>query len=357
MRYTLEIQKLINRADQENIHPKDAVKLLLEAIAIADANDDVEFGYELRDELLNKGWGMVQRDEFVSAFSWMLDTYDEDPENYAADELLWKYKWIINELFSNPDVTLEQIGNVLEDFKRRLEEQGYGLRSYYSKQLHEALAQADQEKIRKYIDLVNAHPIDELSDCRACEMDSEVSHLIEEGNFAAAYEKALPLLQKQYTCAHVPIVTFCQLCYMAIKNNEHEKAAELFAQAEENLQDRTYDSMLITAIGFLIVYLFHTDTDKGWHYFEKYVPWAMDSKKSREFFFALYMTEALQKEDAQKTVTLSLPVEHPLFTADNRYTVQSLLDFYRDKATERSLQFDQRNGNTNFTIQLKKVLV
>lgn len=356
MRYTLEVQKLLIRANQENIHPKDAKKLLIEAIQIADSNEDVELGYELREELLDKEWGLAERTDFVSAFSWMLNAYDADPENYSAEDLLWKYKWIIDELFSNPDVPLEQIRQVMEDFKRRAEEQGFGLRSYYTKHLHEALDQKDQQASKKYLDLMNALPIDGISDCRACEMDNEVLFLINEGDFKEAYNRAQPLIQKQYSCAHVPVITLCQLCYTAIKNNELEKAADLFIKAEEELQEREYDSTLIRSIGLLIVYLFHTDKSKGWKYIEKYLPWGVECEANRKFFFSMYMAEALKLEDQNKEVAIELPHEHPLYHSSGTYKVRDLYNFYYNQALENGQLFDHRNGNSSFSVQLENTI-
>lgn len=356
MRYTLEIQKLINRANQENIHPKDAGKLLLDAIRIADENEDVELGYELRGDLMDAEWGLADRTEFVSLFSWMLNVYDSDPESYDVEDLLWKYKWIIYELYSNPDVPLEQIENVLEDYKRRLEEQGFGIRSYYSKQLNEAIYQQDSAKSDQFLAKVNAHSHDELSDCRACEMDTQVHYHINQGDFDTAYTQALPLINKQFTCAHVPVITYCQLCHMAIKHNQPEKAAELFLQAEEGLQECEHDSSLITSVAHLIVYLFHTDKEKGWDYIEKYLKWSDTMKSNRKFFFASRMAEALQLEDQEKVVQLELPESHPLYTPANTYKAGDIYHYYEQEARKYASEFDQRNRNSNFTTQLEKAL-
>lgn len=356
MRYTLEIQKLLNRAEQENIHPKDAAKLLVNAIQIADANDDVSLGYELRSDLMDKEFGLGDRREFVNAFSWMLNAYDADPEQYPVEDLLWKYKWIIDEVHSNPEIPLEQIHEILEDYKRRLEVQGIGLRSYYSKLLNEALYQEDEVRSKAYLQQVNALPIDDLSDCRACEMDAEVSLLIVEDDFRAAYEKAQPLLKKQFSCAHVPIVTLCQLCYTAIREGERELADELFMAAEEELLEAENDSSLINSVAMLMVYLFHTDKEKGWQYFEKYLPWSVGVKASLQFFSSLYIAEALKQEDQEKTVVLELPEEHALYHSAGSYRVKDLYNYYFTLAEETSRLFDARNGNDHFAIQLKKAL-
>lgn len=356
MRYTLEIQKLLNRASREDISPKDAVKLLISAIQIADANHDTELGYELREDLMDKEWGLADRGEFVNAFSWMLNAYDADPDNYDVEELLWKYKWIIDELYSNPDVPAEQIDMVLEDFKRRITEQGYGLRSYYSKLLAEALDQKEQEKSKTSLDQLNALPIDAISDCRACEMDSEVTYLLNTGDFGAAWEKAQPILQKQFTCTHVPVITLCHLCHHAIRNNETEKAADLFSKAEEELHERESDTTLITSIGALIVYLFYTDQEKGWAYIEKYVSWTLNCNTKLEYFFALYMIEALKRADQEQEVSLILPAEHPVYNNTNLYKVKDIYAYYHQLAVDYGDRFDARNGNRSYAQQVEEAV-
>lgn len=52
MRYTLQIQKLLLQAQNENLHPQEMANLLKEAIRIADENDDVEWATELRLDLI-----------------------------------------------------------------------------------------------------------------------------------------------------------------------------------------------------------------------------------------------------------------------------------------------------------------
>lgn len=356
MSYTLEVQELTDNANQDSTNPKDAQKLLIAAIQLADAHEDTALGYELRLNLLNKQWGLADRPYFVSAFSWMLNAFDADPESYAASTLLWRYKWIIGELFSNPEVPLEQIKVVLEDYKRRILEQGYNLRSYYTKHLHEALSQKDQAESKKYLNLMNALPTDGMSDCSACEMDNEVSFLINEGDFKAAYTRALPLIQKQYSCAHVPFITLCNLCYMAIKDNRIEEAAALFLKAEEELQGNESDSSLVTSIGLLIVYLFHTDKPAGWNYLERYLPWALECEANLKFFFSMHIAEALKLEDQEKTIVLKLPDVHSLYNSSNHYKVKDLYDFYAQQAFNYGQLFDKRNGNSSFSLQLEKAL-
>lgn len=352
MRYTLEIQKLLNQAEELAIHPKDKVKYYLKAIYLADENDDVEWAFDLRISLLDTEWGLADRQHFIPTFTWLLGAYDQNPDLFDAEELLWKYKWIIDEVYSNPDVSLEQTEDILADFKRRIEEHGYGLRAYYTKRLHEALDQKDIEKTQEYLALVNDIPRDHLSDCQACEMDTEVMTLLNGGNFHAGYEKAQPLLSKQYTCAHVPLVTHCNLTYHAIINKEEEIAAQQFKYAEEALAEREDESSLIRPIGQLIVYLFHTNKALAWQYVERYLPWNLESDRNRSFFFAKYMVEGLRLENESERITLQLPPEHPLYNDDNTYLIGDLYKYYHSIAINLGKQFDVRNGNSNFINQI-----
>lgn len=351
MRYTLQIQKLLNLAEELPPHSKDRIKHYLQAIRLADQNDDVEWAFELRIDLLDAEWGLADRQHFIPTFTWLLDAYDHNPDLFDAEELLWKYKWIIDEVYSNPDVSLEQTEQILADFKRRIEAEGYGLRAYYTKQLHEALDQKDVERTHYYLDLVNSVPRDNLSDCQACEMDTEVLALLNAGDFRAAYDKAQPLLAKQYSCAHVPLVTHCSLAYYGIKYGAKEIALEQFKLAEESLVSIS-DTSLVRPTGQLITYLFHVDESLAWQYVEKYLPWSLESDRNRTFFFAKYMTEGLKQLSSDQTAPIELPVEHPLYNEKQHYLVNDLLQYYYQQASDLAEQFDSRNRNKNFAKQL-----
>lgn len=351
MRYTLQIQKLLNLAEELPPHSKDRVKYYLQAIHLADENDDLEWAFELRISLLDAEWGLADRQHFIPTFTWLLDAYDHNPDLFNAEELLWKYKWIIDEVYSNPDVSLEQTEQILADFKRRIETEGYGLRAYYTKQLHEALDQKDIEKTYQYLELVNSVPRDNLSDCQACEMDTEVLVLLNAGDFHRAYDKAQPLLAKQYSCAHVPLVTHCSLAYHGIKSGAEDIAAEQFKQAEESLSAIT-DTSLVRPSGQLIAYLFRVDEPLAWQYLEKYLPWSLESDRNRAFFFAKYLEEGLKQIDQNRVIPIKLPIEHPLHNGEKQYVVHDLYQFYYQQARSLALQFDARNRNNNFAKQL-----
>ncbi|MNR30525.1 hypothetical protein D3C85_1479870 [compost metagenome] len=68
------------------------------------------------------------------------------------------------------------------------------------------------------------------------------------------------------------------------------------------------------------------------------------------------MAEALKQEDQEREVVIELPHDHPLYSSSNRYIVRDLYDFYHNQAQQYAIEFDQRNQNKNFSVQLEKAL-
>ena len=70
MRYTLEIQKLLLRTQNDSLHPREKANLLKEAIRIADENEDVEWATELRLDLIYElNLLSADAEEIISPFS------------------------------------------------------------------------------------------------------------------------------------------------------------------------------------------------------------------------------------------------------------------------------------------------
>lgn len=350
--YTLEIQKLLNRASRLDDKNKDKLKYYLDAIHIADINDDVDYAYELRHRLMDMEWNQPQRPHFIATFGWLLDAYDAAPDQYESDELLWKYKWVISELHANPEVSKAQIEQVLEDFKQRSEKEGFNLRAYYSKLLHEATDQMDAARSRIYQDKIQSYPRDYISDCEACEMDSDVLVSLLEGNFDEAHSKATPLLEEAHTCAKVPFITRVNLAYYAYKSGRADLARQLAGKIEEELADREEDAYLIHSIGYFLTLIFWLEERKGWEYFQHFVKFTTDTDASTLFFFSMGMAEGLSAVDKEETVLLSLPAECAIYTETGYYRKGDIYEYYHSQARELGAKFDARNGNTNFSRQI-----
>lgn len=353
MKYTLEIQKLVFEVeDNKSLTPKDKVRLLKQAAAIADANDDIEWGYDIRLQLIRECYFIANSTDLVNEFSWILNAYEMHPDWFDESDFLWQYKWILGEMYSNPQVSMEQIQAIMEDFKTRLQRNGYSLRPYYDRLYEEALVLQQFDKAKEYLDLRNAAPDDAMGSCPACTLDNELDYYLMTGRFDEAYHRAQPLLSKQIACTHVPARTFCALTWYAEKAGKPDLAAELFERAEAEMDRLQNDENLVTPVGTLIGYLLAHTPDKAWSYLEKSFPWYLDDDAYARYDYACHLLEGLQAVDSPTVVTLHLPTDFEGYNPQHTYTVASLRDYFMQEARKQAAAFDARNGCPAFTRRL-----
>src|SRR5262245_34062754 len=95
--------------------PKDSAKLahLQEAVQLADACNDVSAAFQARLELIRAATFSGYPEKALVAFAWCLAQADKTPARFARHEfqLLWEYKWMLNDLSDFPEVTVTQIEN------------------------------------------------------------------------------------------------------------------------------------------------------------------------------------------------------------------------------------------------------
>lgn len=152
MKYTLEIQKLLLQAQNDNLHPREKANLLREAIRIADENEDVQWAVEMRLDLIYELNLLSADAEEIAVFSKILDSYENHKDQINEDDILWKYKWIWSCTFDLPSIPMEQVEAVGEDYKTRILRNGYSLRTYYHRLSVEYTKMREYAKAKECID-------------------------------------------------------------------------------------------------------------------------------------------------------------------------------------------------------------
>ena len=354
MKYNLEIQKILFQVeDNKSLTPKDKVALLKQAVALADDNDDIEWAYELRLDLIRECYHLASDTDLVTNFSWILNAYEEHPDWFNESDFLWQYKWILRIMYDNPDVSLEQINSIVEDFKNRLTRNGYGLRPYYDRLYKEAMTQRRYEDAKKYLDLRNEAPDDAMGNCAACTLDDEVDYYMQTGQFDEAYNRAQPILEKQLTCGLVPARTLCTLTYYAWKSGKEELAAELFEKADAEMDVLKNDENLTSEGGMLVSYLADKNPEKARHYIEKCLPWMIEGDGYSKYDFSAYMVEALNKWTGTDPILLELPTEFEGYSASGQYPVKELKDCFYTIAHQLAEKFDKRDNYHAYMDRMK----
>lgn len=346
MKYTLEIQKIMFQLeDNVTLTPKDKIKMLKQAVAIADDNEDVEWGFELRIRLIHECYYLANETDLITHFSWVLNAYEEHPGWFDESDFLWYYKWVLRSMYDNPNVPMEQINVIMEDFKTRLTRNGYSMRPYYDRLYKEALTLNKFDEARKYLELRNDAPDDSMSNCDACTIDDELDYYLKTGNFDEAYNRSQPLRERKLTCGLVPVRTFCTLTYYAWKAGKEALAAELFEQADAEMEELENDENLMSQGGMLISYLASRDKDKARHYIEKCLPWTLEADGFCRYDFSAYMVEALKQWQGDESIELQLPQEFGLYNEAGQYDIKEMTAFFYQQARELAEAFEKRDGN------------
>lgn len=352
MNHNLEIQKILLKLDTLS-HPEDKINLLKQAIQIADANNDLDWGFDLRLDLISQEKDTSHCTESFPAFTWILSAYDSNSELFNEDDFLWEYKWMAAAARRNVNISRQQVESIMADLKVRMERNGYTPRGYYSVMIYWNLFIGDMQEANKYLELRDNTTRDRMSHCPACELDTRVEIELIEGQFDKAITTANDLITKKLTCGVMPLSTFCNLTYYLSKAGD-ERAAEFFEKAEEEIAEaEENDSSLISNISDLIYYLNKYDRNRGWEYFQKYAEWEIGAEDSISFDFSKNILTLL-KEDGQKQLTMSEKL--PYFKADGNYDVADLYDYYYKRANELAQQFDARNGTNSFSKALEEVV-
>jgi len=356
MKYTLEIQKILFEVDDnKSLTPKDKVQLLKQAAFIADDNDDIEWAYDIRLQLIRECYYIASSTDLVNEFSWILNAYEEHPDRFDESDFLWQYKWILGEMYNNPDVSMEQINHIMEDFKNRLLRNGYVLRPYYDRLYEESLILGDYDKAKEYLDLANEAPDDLMGSCPACRLDSELDYYFYRGDFDEAYNRAQPLLSKQVSCTHVPARTFCALVYFAEKSGKDQLAVRLFDRAHEEMEKLINDENMVVPASMLVSYLLPKGDEKGIYYLEKSIPWFMEDDGYSKYEYSCHVYEGLKKLSPTQGIKMNLPTDFPPYKQEQNYTVQELSTFFLTEARKWGEALDKRNQRTSFIDRINRL--
>ncbi len=352
MNYNLEIQKKRLQAEEIKVF-EDKVKVLKEAIQIADQHHDIDWGFDLRLELIRYERNTANCNESFPAFAWILNASDTHTDYFEEADFLWEYKWMFNSAYRNSLIPEVQINEIGADLKRRLQRNGYTLRAYYNVMTNWAQHKGDFEAAADFIALAEAEMEDDMSNCPACELDSKVENELMLGYFDQAIITGQDLIQGKLTCYSMPFQTYCCLAYYLLRGND-ARAQHYFEKAlEEYERSDQYDHSVLFALSILTYYMFKTDQSGYWELFEKIAAWEVGAEDVLRFHFAMHVLPLL-KNGGTKQMELSSQV--PYYNPEGIYDLKELYTYYEQIAFHLANQFDKRNGTSFFKDDLVQLM-
>ncbi|WP_338793760.1 hypothetical protein [Bernardetia sp. MNP-M8] len=329
--YGLEIQKLLIKKEELTL-PQDKVKLLQQAITISDSNHDTEWSIHLRLEMMQEELDYLPS-KMVSyeAISWIIGAYEEDPAIVDESSFLWQYKWMINYVIKNPSISKAQKDKIIEDYSMRMERNNYSLRPVYEDYYRFYTYFELEEKAKKYKAIRDSTPSDDMSDCKACELNSDFDYNLTFGSIDKAKADGNDILTEKETCARVPIVSYGNLVQELTKENRLEEAKQYVEKGMHQLfKEHEYIPRNFEYLILFAYYYSKVDNDEAWSLLEKFYPSQATNEFSSYNIF-LNMLGILKNTD-KETISIKLPEWLSFYNSDNIYSKEDLYNYYYNEA-------------------------
>ncbi|MGG1619674.1 hypothetical protein ACIFQM_22820 [Paenibacillus sp. NRS-1782] len=335
--------------------PGGAAKLAIleEAARLADTSGLKELGYEVRGEIVDCAIFNGYPLKALIAFSWQLGQFDQNPDEYDEQELLWTYKWILGKVCSFPNIPKTQVEDLVEDMRKRYAEYGYNERPYHYYKFRIAMDMGRLDEARQYLDTFRTIERDSMSDCEACEQSQIVRFYYLTGEDEQALAVAKPILSGRMTCAEVPHVTLSQVLLPLYRLGEADKAKDHHRKGYRLIRD---DRDFLKTIAEHIEYLAVADPVKGIEVVERHLHIALDYESGLEqMYFYAAMVGLLQKLDASGDSRL-IRLPAALEWGKEERTLTEIIAYFRPLAESAAAAFDRRNGNTFYTDWIGKMV-
>ncbi len=196
---TADFQQLIWQARALS-HGDAKVALLEEAVRMADSLGDVDAGYRGRIKLVEAATFAGHQERALVAFAWCLAQSDANPGRFNAWQLMWRYKWMVGNLPSFPQIALSKMHAMLEDFHRRCREHGYGERPYLTLRWTNAWESGDFQEAKQAYREMRDTSREALTDCAACERNREVQWFAALREDEKALKLSEPIVRGRLSC-------------------------------------------------------------------------------------------------------------------------------------------------------------
>lgn len=347
MNYTLEIQKLLIKS--ANFSGEDKISILKQAVKLADTNNDVEWGYDLRVDIMNACMGAIKTTEALPAFVWMIEAYDNNPNFFDPIELLWKYRWMIDSSARSWKVPLDTINNMLEDFKVRLADAGISLRSYYGAKINVGFIAEDFKMVEENMELRNNSEKDNILDNFGNDLYDNILFKImtkdTEGALALRHEiPAVPHLDTSFSIN-------CSFGEYLTRIGEIELALPFIKQAEEEFSRLEKLNYLSISLSQLIYALTKVNPEAAWGYTDQYLNWIFECEDYDMLIYGLNLLPLFKLGGSRK---IMLSHEFKLYRNNDFYHIEDLYNYFITIVSDLAAKFDTRNGNETFSNLVKK---
>jgi hypothetical protein len=342
--YHDEIEELLEKIDELPEGPGQ-VATAEEAVRIADTHRDPDAGFVARKALTKAAIFAGRPDLATVSFSWCLSKTDEDSDRYDETELLWQYKWVIENTPDFPTISRQQMKELFADMTARYRRAGSTLHAVYQIARDVAVAMHDPDTALDAQRRMENVRRDHLSNCKACVQDSEIEYHSYFGRDEDALEAARVILDGRMSCAEVPHRTYAIVLLPLVRVGKLERASRYYKtgykmvrQNPKFVRHKSYHLQFLTLTGNL---------DRAAKLFERHLPEAVESV-SPNWRFEFYLAARLFLEAIPRGVAM------PMFTLPDAVRLPAgpqfpaLVSWLDGELRQIAATFDARNENDGY---------
>ncbi|MGM5632063.1 hypothetical protein O2K51_14285 [Apibacter raozihei] len=322
----------------------ERISLLKQSIQLADSHNEIQEAFDLRIQLIEEENDTSHCTDSFSAMAWLLEAVDNYKELFNEEDILWQYKWLAVSSIDNSSISYQQIQNILQDLKTRLENNGFGLGGYFVPELMWRENIGDIYGAMNIIKERDRLGRDGMSDCEACEQNAKIKIKLMNGNFDEALSDMKEMQMKKLFCAEVPFNTYCNLAYYLNKGNRPE-ARFYFNKALGELKSDKNTSA-ISDISKLINYSAEHNKQLAISLFTKYAHWQLNAEDKISFEVSLNFLKLFKKDEDIKLENLR--PSFPFYKENGLYRTHVFFDYYKKIAEDLAYKFDARNKTQNY---------
>jgi hypothetical protein len=319
-----------------------------EAIALADAHQDIARGLLARQRWITAAFHTGRREEQLVHFTWCIAQCDRDPRllQRFGGRLLWHFKWMMASLPEYSGVSRQQIERTFADMERFHDKRGVSHRAIHSLRANAAMLLGDFEKVAGLRSAWLAAPRDGSEDCEACEVARQTELFLATGELEKAVEAASGLIAGRLRCGEQPFCTDSVLLAPLFRLGRVEVAERLQRRSWPKLRG---NAKHLAYYGGHMAYLVATDRlTRGVHVLEEALNLMGEVRRPYDRLLMLKGAMVLLSrlgEVGRGRVKMRLRSDVEVRRADNAYDVGELLHWARRGAEEIAAAFDARNGN------------
>lgn len=321
----------LRRGSWEMPDGKQKLAVLEEMIGIADRYMTEEDAYDARMSYMSAALEAGCRERMLIAFSWCLSKFEKAPGEYSQHELMWHYKWVLNEIWRMPEFSLEQVERIYEDFKQKCLKYGFTLRPYYQQKVNFMLSQGMITEAAEFYKLWRSTPRDELADCKACEQNLFGQYMFKINHLKKGLQAVKPILDGRMRCRSIPQNTYSQIIVPLLKLKEYAQASVTAKKALRLLKGPQF----IEEYGIFLEFFTVTDLSKALKIYNETIRYGLESKVGWDRFNYFLSVRFFLREWSKKKRRKKL-------AESDRVT----LDWLDHEITSLADSFNRRNGNT-----------